>query len=394
MRRSQLFAGAASMLMAMGLFAGAPSSVADTRQERVVSHDAFEVVKTGKDANGRVYRVVELFTPSESSGFSVGEGSFSTSERGVERAELRTLPAPTGKPILNLTITSFADEVRVESPRETLRTSKASGALVADGGRTLVLRGLQPGESTQIEFDSTGSQGEQITRSLPLRTLEANTAAAALATAFQYANAVQYQTFISPQYVGMDLMTNVGCTEGYAMGGRYFGGDNRGFRAPPASSPEWDTDQRYRTMQFAVVNWDNPDGYRMIVFKKVSATRLYNASKSLISTRTASSSGLEFKEASSSSTYAQVRFSTVVGNPYCTLGTIRYSVLNRMYRSGLVETVGWKNQAPSHEVYARFNDSLGNEYWKTLGQWNNTGFYCLVEPACSNVTVSKSARAS
>lgn len=221
MRRSQLFAGAASMLMAMGLFAGAPSSVADTRQERVVSHDAFEVVKTGKDANGRVYRVVELFTPSESSGFSVGEGSFSTSERGVERAELRTLPAPTGKPILNLTITSFADEVRVESPRETLRTSKASGALVADGGRTLVLRGLQPGESTQIEFDSTGSQGEQITRSLPLRTLEANTAAAALATAFQYANAVQYQTFISPQYVGMDLMTNVGCTEGYAMGGRW-----------------------------------------------------------------------------------------------------------------------------------------------------------------------------
>jgi hypothetical protein len=323
----------------------------------------------------------------------VPEEQFKRTSNGALKAGIKELPSPTGKAQLNLSITTFVDHVDVRTHTGKILRSAGQTAIAPDR-RSVSVDNLHPSQSRELVLTSTEGDDKETVRSISVQALEANTVAAATTVAYQYANAAQYQTFISVQYVPMGLMENVGCSEAYAMGGRYFGGDNRTFRAPPAASPEWDTDGRYRSMQFAVVNWDNPDGYRMVVIKNVGTTRVYNGSKQLISTRRASDAKVQFLEAASSSTYAQVRFSAVVGDPYCNLGAVRYNVINRMYRSGLIETVGWKNQSPHHEVYGRFSNSLGADYWKTIGQWANTGFYCLVEPACANVTVSKSARAS
>lgn len=63
--------------------------------------------------------------------------------------------------------------------------------------------------------------------------------------------------------------------------------------------------------------------------------------------------------------------------------------MNRIYRSGLIEMVGWRIQAPAHEAYARFN-TTGSDTWKTMIQRPNGGFSCLFEPACAtdNINVS------
>ena len=97
-----------------------------------------------------------------------------------------------------------------------------------------------------------------------------------------------------------------------------------------------------------------------------------------------------FKDMQKSGAYAQVRFDHAAGNPFCTVGNIRYNVVNRIYRSGVVEMVGYRQQAPAHEAYVRFNNSSGGEFWVTMLRLANKNFNCLFEPSCATEQINSS----
>ncbi|MEA5453934.1 hypothetical protein SPF06_04285 [Sinomonas sp. JGH33] len=192
-----------------------------------------------------------------------------------------------------------------------------------------------------------------------------------------YNNAVEYKTFIPNSRVGLNVFGAASC-EVFGQDGWEFGGDNRGYRAPSASAPNGES--QFRTFMWATVNWGNPDSQSLVLLKAVGPTTRYRYG-SFVDTRTASSAGMQFTEAYRSGSYAQVRFKHDVGNPYCSIGSIQYNVMNRFYRSGLIEMVGWRFQAPAHEAYARFNP-YGTEYWQPLIQRPNNSFDCLFGPRC------------
>ena len=201
-----------------------------------------------------------------------------------------------------------------------------------------------------------------------------------------YSNAVEYKTFIPDANITLDIPGAISCGV-VGQDGWSFGGDNRSYRMPSASAPAGES--QFRTFMWANVNWGNPDDQSLILLKAVGPTNRYR-NGAFVDTRTASSAGMAFQEAYRSGSYAQVRFNHNVGNPYCGIGSIQYNVMNRIYRSGLIEMVGWRFQAPAHEAYARFN-TTGTDTWKTLIQRPNGGFSCLFEPACAtdNISVSQ-----
>jgi hypothetical protein len=123
-------------------------------------------------------------------------------------------------------------------------------------------------------------------------------------------------------------------------------------KLPPADQRCARWRSQFRTFMWANVNWGNPDDQSLILLKAVGPnTRYHNGT--YVDSRTASSAGMDFQEAYRSGSYAQVRFKHDVGNPYCQVGSIQYNVMTRIYRSGLIEMVGWRFQAPAHEAYAR-----------------------------------------
>lgn len=174
------------------------------------------------------------------------------------------------------------------------------------------------------------------------------------------------------------------------MWGINSGGDARRIRFPTAASPEWEKGARYRTMLFATINWDNPYPYDILFIKSVHPTTLYR-NGALIDTKTASRDGMAFTDFqhTAGSAYAQVRFVHEMDKPYCMKGSINYNVLNRFYRSGTIETVGWRYPVPNHEIYARRADaSTGNaNTWFHMAWLDNKGFVCLTG-ACGTESVN------
>lgn len=256
----------------------------------------------------------------------------------------------------------------------------------------LSLDNLAPATDYVVELRGTitGPRGETLSseKTIQLHTLgtdDASTGAAAR-TFQQYTTAFMHKTFIPPASVD-GSMCNFG-NSAYT-----FRGDNRGFRVPTLAAPFEAHD--YRSMMFANVNWDNPAPYDVITVADVGqSVTLLNGAVQHASY--ASTSGMLFEEIQSAGAYAQVRFNHSAANPHCKLldvnygGVIRYNEIVRFYRAGIVEVVGYRQQAPAHEGYARFNTASGTEFWTTMFRLDNAGFHCLVEPLCATQTINYS----
>lgn len=225
--------------------------------------------------------------------------------------------------------------------------------------------------------------GEESRKTFTLRTLSKDGQAITPMTYQAYGTAFQYKTFIPPARVDASMCN-------YADSRYSFGGDNRGFRSPPINAPYDSPD--YRTMMWANVNWQNPDGEKLVLAKNVGKSVTYKDNQ-VVATSYASTSNMLFQNGQSAGSYAQVRFKHDASNPHCKLwdvnygGSISYSVIVRFYRSGLVEVVGNRQQAPAHEGWARFNTTAGTEQWLNVFKLGNTGFHCLVG-LCGTQTIN------
>jgi hypothetical protein len=241
-----------------------------------------------------------------------------------------------------------------------------------------------------FELEADGSSAT-VEKTVPVETLSTDESTASggeiVPLTYQpYNTAFTYETFIEPAQVtnlGPDAVVSCGL---YGQYGVSFSGDNRGYRTPGAGAP-YDTPD-YRTMMFTNINWDSPAPYDVVNVKGIQPTKKYQDGR-LVETRTATMNQMYFKEIQKSGSYAQVRYDHAAGNPFCSIGNIRYDVVNRFYRSGLVETVGYRQQAPSHEAYARFNNT-GSEFWVTQFRLPNAGFNCLFELSCAQQTINYS----
>lgn len=107
--------------------------------------------------------------------------------------------------------------------------------------------------------------------------------------------------------------------------------------------------------------------------------------------RTASYDGIVASGMSSSSSYAQVHWSVDVANAFCGAGAIRYETDVRFYRNGSIEVVGYRRQAPVHEIYGRWNNT-GTDFFRTITRLPNNGFNCLDEIQCQLETINRSVQ--
>ncbi|GAA3317402.1 hypothetical protein GCM10017710_31620 [Arthrobacter ramosus] len=253
------------------------------------------------------------------------------------------------------------------------------------GGR-FSIPGLLPATKYVLKVTTplTTDQGEaESEKTFTLQTL-AEIGLPVTAKTFQtYSTAFQYKTFIPPARVDASMCN-------WGDNSFTFGGDNRGFRSPPVNAP-FDT-PNYRTMMWANVNWQNPDGQKLVLAKNVGQSITYKNDQ-VYATSYASTANMLFQDGQSAGSYAQVRFKHDASNPHCKLfdinygGVISYSVIVRFYRSGLVEVVGNRQQAPAHEGWARFSTTAGTEQWLNVFQLDHLNFKCLVG-LCGTQTIN------
>lgn len=276
-----------------------------------------------------------------------------------------------------------------EIPNQATRSAVyINGGFIESVGRgKFSVNGLAP--NTEYTFTvvtplGVGASGEESRKTFTLRTLSEDALTEVTPMTYQtYGTAFQYKTFIPPARVDASMCNWLDTS--YT-----FGGDNRGFRSPPVNAP-WDAPD-YRTMMWANVNWQNPDGEKLVLAKNVGQSITYRNDQ-VVATSYASTSNVLFQDGQSARSYAQVRFKHDASNPHCKLfdanygGAISYSVLIRFYRSGLVEVVGNRQQAPAHEGWARFNTTAGTEQWLNVFQLDNAGFHCLVG-LCGTQTIN------
>lgn len=257
--------------------------------------------------------------------------------------------------------------------------------IATSSGGTAVIAGLRPGSTHTFSLLGEVEMSDGVTpssRTIPV-TLhdpesEARRGQIEPLTYQQYTTAVSYRTFIQPSTVDAS-MCNWGDTS-YT-----FDGDGRGWDLPGSDEP-FQT-PNYRTLMALNVNWGNPTPYDIIGVKNVgeSVTRRYGG---VVQATYASMDQMLFKEAGTSSAYAQARFDHRASNPHCKLldanygGSIQYNVVFRIYRSGTVEMVGWRKPVPNHEVYVRWNRTDGSEFWASLSLRGNDGFHCLIDGLC------------
>lgn len=299
----------------------------------------------------------------------------------VQPADVKAEMIPTlATGVTNTTVTiSWAPTPGIEKYQVTRNGSVVS----EDARKSFKDKKLLPGtlytyEVIGIPANNNDGSVTELRRTIPITTLASDKTTAPAdqvvtpLTYQPYNTAFMYKTFIPDARVTLDLFGATSCGV-LGQSGYTFGGDNRGFRTPRLAEP--DNTQDYRTMMFVTVNWGNPDAYSMITAKGIGATKKY-LNGNLVETRVASMNQMLFEDTYRSGSYAQSRFNHKAGNPFCSPGEITYNVLTRLYRSGLVEVVGNRYPVPSHEGYARFNNT-GTEFWVNLFNKNNEGFNCL-----------------
>lgn len=268
-------------------------------------------------------------------------------------------------------------------------TVSQNGSIVtSDAQGKFTASDLQPGTEYTFEIETmVDAEGTSVPSSKSFKVQTTSHAPAiALRTYQKYSTAFQYKTFIPDYRVGGKLCNR--SFEDYQ-----FAGDNRGFAKPSSDAPLGVSD--YRTMMWANVNWNNPDAYKVITQKGVGKSLTYK-NGNLVDARYADMSDMKFENISASDSYAQVRFNHKASNPHCEFmginygGAITYNVMNRFYRSGLMEVVGWRQKAPAHEAWTRFNTSSGGITWQPMLRLENAGFHCLIRDLCATETINKS----
>lgn len=292
-----------------------------------------------------------------------------------------------GAPVLNWQISLAVAETQTSVAMAWMPEADATyevsrdGTVIATGSETsFVDSNLPKGANPEYRLVST-TGATQSTRTVPTENV---------IQAYQpYKTAVQYETFIPNYRVPAGWLAGMTCS---ARRTDEFGGDNRSFSLPTTSASTPDTRSDFRTLMYFEVAWDALPPNDLRIYKAIRPTRLYR-NNALIATKTASSSSMYFKnlQHGAGSAYAQAVFDHSAANPFCSVGSVRYRVTNRFYRSGMVETVGWRRQAPAHEVYARRNDGWGN-FWSTITRRTNGGFACLADGACATDYFSASVR--
>lgn len=238
-------------------------------------------------------------------------------------------------------------------------------------------QGLMPGTDYTYSIESINNDGLVSTRVIPITTLKpgeglSKSSQVDLLTYQPYVSQSLYRTFIPESRVSLGFAETWACGQAFQFN-RTFGGDNRGYVTPPANAP-WDSTSS-RTSIALNVNWGSPAPYDISWVKSVGTTRLYEGSI-LIEDRTASDSGIQVTEASSSSSYAQARVKHDVGNPFCIAGSIQYNVMFRWYRSGSFQVVGWYQPTPNHEIYGGWDRGNGMVTWRQFARYDNEGFGC------------------
>lgn len=195
-----------------------------------------------------------------------------------------------------------------------------------------------------------------------------------------------YHTFITNKYVGWDIFQTAGlCGSGP---GDYFGGDNRGYKTPPLFSDPWDATPM-RTGARVKIDWIGSG--KVITNKLVSPTRLYDNNHKLIDTRTAKANGIVFQNPTIHGTkYLSLGISHEVGNPFCKLGAIRYSLPSvQIWKNGTMSISGSRQPVPAHEAYGLFTNSNGSQAWVTMYRGKQGDFFCL-SGACPSQKIKKS----
>ena len=252
---------------------------------------------------------------------------------------------------------------------------RRDGQLVSSG-ETAAFSENQLVASTAYSYELTSFASDDSVLSTRLINLEtpsdANDAPVSLMTYQPYSTAVQYDTFIPNDKVSMDFATTMGC--GFAgQSNRFFGGDNRSWRTPPSDAP-WDAGD-HRSMAFFNVNWDEAHPNNLSWVFDVGSTKVYHGS-TLEHERTASVNGIKMGSTAVGASYAQVQINHEVTNPFCAVGAIDWDAVFRIWRSGTIEVVGNRYPVPNHEIYGRWNNT-GQEFWRQLGRYSNSGFHCL-----------------
>lgn len=265
------------------------------------------------------------------------------------------------------------------------------GSSVTQSSTEFRIDDLRPGTSTSLMVESLDDQGSILySRIVPIQTSDTEDGESGVeALTYQpYTTAYTHEAFIAQNRVRANIAESIGCTLNPALNYE-FGGDNRSYRTPDAWTWPYD-EPDYRTMTMTVINWDNPASSRIINGRGIQPTRLY-LNGVLQESRTASYDGIVASGMSLSSSYAQVHWSVDVANAFCWAGAIRYETDVRFYRNGSIEVVGYRRQAPVHEIYGRWNNT-GTDFFRTITRLPNNGFNCLDEIQCQLETINRSVQ--
>lgn len=253
--------------------------------------------------------------------------------------------------------------------------------------------GLSPGRNDAYTVTSTspGPVGDQLTYAVTTLASDATEEvekssdpiqALSIAPSAQW---FLYDTFITDQYVPIDLFTVAGGQCEGSIGDKY-SGDFRSYRTPALFEHPWDN-RSVRTGAMAKADF-TPSGAYVLKDKTVGTTRLYSSSNVLKESRTASTSGIQFLEESASASLYRFRVSHLVRNPFCSQGAIRYEAYVNIWSSGVMQVNGYRHPVPHHESYGLFTYSNGAQAWIQMYRGSNQSFACL-GGICATQTISK-----
>lgn len=191
------------------------------------------------------------------------------------------------------------------------------------------------------------------------------------------AKAVRMVTFLKNDYYPAGWMSQVGCGTNQNW---YFKGDNRDYYKPAGPVP-LPTHPSFRTGLEVVAELDAPSALQGVYINKmVGTTKRYDEHKNFVDSATASSNGIVVQNPTvSADNYVKYGVSHEIGDPFCWIGKIRYSLpLVEVYKSGTVSLSGSRQPIPAFEFYASFIPSSGASYWATLFRGHEGDLVCLL----------------
>lgn len=264
-----------------------------------------------------------------------------------------------------------------------------NGDTSVQASTSLEITHLARGTSETATVESLDADGAVLyTRILPIETSAAACDASEVRpmTYQPYTTAYTHEAFIAENRVRANVLESAGCGLN-PLQNFEFGGDNRSYRTPDPGVWPYD-DPDYRTMVMTVINWDNPSNSRVINGRGIQPTNLY-LDGVLHDTRTASYDGIVASRITASTSYASIHWSVDVANAFCWAGAIRYESDVRFYRNGTIEVVGYRRQAPVHEIYGRWNNT-GTDFFRTIARLPKNGFICLNDLSCDYEQINRS----